>query len=345
MKYNLKPIDDLINENWGEESGVEKIVKEIRDTAFGLRTEEETKLYLQKHQFALNQSKDKCVAAANCDKVLYFLETYFWNYLDSKSPISDQGKQALYRHCELAIGQAVQLLPNLLSKKLWHQTDVLLNPLKVHCTIDRANYLKAFWESWPDYFLFHEEHTEDNFISFLISQNFNSPSFYGYVLECITKETNNADDPLLQKQLLEKCLKKYCTGPKRIDLCHTPSMTNVFDMLERWLLVEIKKCKKKQRSYDPRQTTLVVDQANVHKIEISLSVSQLACLFRIMNQTDIITNEVHREMLETVSKTFKTKKTENIALESLYNKFFNIEAGTKDSMKQVLKQLLRELDQ
>lgn len=346
MKYSLKPIDDLINENWGGRSEVENIVKEIRDTAFSLPTEEETRLFLQKHQFALNQSKIKNVAYANCDQILYFLETYFWKYLDGRSPVSHLGRQALYQQCKQAIEEAEQILPNILSKKLWHLIDILLNPLKVHCTIDRGNYILQFWESWStEFILFQEVSDEDDFIAFLIAQNFNSPSFYGYVLERITKETNNEDNPFLQQQVLEKYLNKYCTGPKRLELKHTPSLENIFDLLENWLLLSIKRCKKKQKAYNPSQTKLIHNPGHDYtKIETSLSVPQLAYFFRVLNKAGIITNEIQREMLEVVSKTFKTKKADSIALESLYNKFFNTEDGTKESVKQMLKQLQKYMD-
>ena len=346
MKYSLKPIDDLINENWGGQSEVENIVKEIRDTAFSLRTEEETKLFLQKHQFALNKSKSKNAAHDNCDKILFYLETYFLKYLDGRSLVSDLGKEALHQQCQQAINDAEQILPNILSKKLWHFVNVLLNPLKVHCTIDRGNYILQFWENWKtDFIQFYEVHDEDNFIAFAITQNFNSPGFYGYVLDHITKELDNEDNPFLQKQILEIYLRKYCSGPKRLDVQHTPSLDNVCNLLENWLLLGIKHCKKRQKEYNPSQTKLLQkpDQ-DLPKIETSLSVPQLAYFFRILNKAGIITNEVNREMLEIVSKTFKTKKTDNIALESLYNKFFNAEDGTKESVKQVVKQLLKYWD-
>ena len=346
MKYSLKPIDDLINESWGGQSEVENVLNEIRDTAFGLRTEEETKLYLQKHQFALNQSKSKKIGYDNCDQILYFLEAYFWKYLDGRSLVSDLGKEALYQQCKEAIEEATQLLPTILSKKLWHYVDVLLNPLKVHCTIARGNYILQFWESWStEYIRFHEVHDEDNFIAFLITQNFNSPGFYGYVLQHITKEINNEDDPFLQQQILEIYLNKYCSGPKRLDLQHTPSLDNIFHLLENWILLQIKKCKKRQKGFNPSQTKLLKQpEQEFPKIETSLSVSQLAYFFRVLNKAGIITNEVQREMLEIVSRTFKTKKADKIALESLYNKFFNAEDGTRESVKQIVKQLQKYWD-
>lgn len=310
MKYSLKSIADLINENRDGGSEVETIVNEIRDTTFALTTEEETKLYLQKHQFVLNQIKVKTVAFNNCDRVLFGLETYFWNYLDGKSPVSDLGKEALFQQCRPALEEAEKLLFSVVSKKLWHLVNILLNPLNVHCTIDRGNYILKFWENWNSEFIqFHDMHDEDAFIAFLISQNFNSPSFYGYVLEHITKEINNEDDPLLQKQILEIYLIKYRSWPKRLDIEHTPSLGNIFDLLENWLLLEIKRCKKKQNTVNPFQTKIQESSGQTPvKIETSLSVAQLAYFFKMLNKAGILTNEVQREMLEIVSKTLRQKK-------------------------------------
>lgn len=344
MKYCLNPIHDLINENWGEGSGVWDIVKQIRETAYTLRTEEETKQFLQKHQAELNQSKRKNIEYDRCDRILHFIETYFWKYLDGRSPVSELGRKALYEQSKEAIAEASAFLPMVLSEKLFHVMDVSLNPLKVNCTIDRGSYITNFWINWATEFRpFNEVPDEDDCIQFLLWQNFNSPSFYSYVLEHIKKEVDNEDDPDLQEEILDACLLKYCFGPKHLGMGHTPSVDNIVDILHNWLVLEIKQCRKKKKNHNPLQTKLSDNsELSFPKIETSYSVPQLAYFVHILYKAGVITNKVQREMLQAICRTFKTKNTDQIALESLYNKFFNVEDGTRQAVLRILRKMLKD---
>ena len=54
------------------------------------------------------------------------------------------------------------------------------------------------------------------------------------------------------------------------------------------------------------------------------------CSSILFSASGIFTNQIQKELLESVSKTFKAKKAETIAFGSIYNKYYNIEDKTKE---------------
>lgn len=340
MKYNLKPIDDLANENWEEGSEVGNIVREIRETAFRLRTEDEVRLFIQNHQLALHQRKSTSTVAESCDKVLYFLETYFWKFLHGSSLISNLGKEALYVQWEEEIKKSEELIAAILSERLQHIVNVHLNPRNVHCTVNRCNYLRRFWVSWSiDFVQFYEEHNEESLMTFLVSQNFNSPIFFKYLTGHITSKLDKAEDLLLKKQVIEGYVKRYSAISKRIGQEYTPNFPPIYELVENWLQLELKHSKKREKTAEA--SLIEMTGTSIQKIETSLSVAQLACLLKMLYQAGVITNPVQMEMLEIATKMFRTKKTENIALESLHNKYYNVEDKTKETISDILKGLIK----
>lgn len=345
MKYDLASIDENINDN-REGSEVGKIIRKIRDTGYSLHCKEEIIIYVQNHQVALIKKKEVSFDPSKYDEILFYMETYFEEYLKGSLPISILGKQSTILQTQDAIKNCKILFSEKSSLKLFSLMDEFLNPTKANCTIQNCNYIRNFWECWSIEFIkFCELHDEEHLIGFLISQNFNAPHFFTYLTNEITSELNNEDDPTNQKIVLERYLRKYNMVLPCNNKEYKVGFPNIRELVTNWVSREIKYCKKRQKQFNPDQTTLLGnDPGSIQKIETSLSVPQLACLFKMLSKSGIVTNPVKTEMLEAVSKSFKTKKTETIALESLHNKFYNMEDKTRESVKQLLKQVILEID-
>ncbi len=102
MKYNLQPFDrEIVDKSEVGYEEVNEIIEEIKETAFGLRTEQEIKLYIQNHQSALIEQKRFDVVSDKCDRVLYFIETHFRNYVNDKFLLSELGKTKRNRYTDL----------------------------------------------------------------------------------------------------------------------------------------------------------------------------------------------------------------------------------------------------
>ncbi|MBY0424171.1 MAG: hypothetical protein K2Q22_00920, partial [Cytophagales bacterium] len=109
-----------------------------------------------------------------------------------------------------------------------------------------------------------------------------------------------------------------------------------------WLKIELAKCKAKQKRFDPSQ--LQIFSSKTKKLEMNLSVAQIAYFFRLLNGANIIANKVKKDIFTVIINNFSSQKVETIELSSLRNKFYYAETKTIESVKDMLKTLLKEAD-
>jgi len=70
------------------------------------------------------------------------------------------------------------------------------------------------------------------------------------------------------------------------------------------------------------------------KIHTTLAVSQLSFALKLLIESGVIN---YTELLKIVAQNFKTDRIDNISEDSLRNKYYNIEKGTADKMKDLVK--------
>ena len=73
---------------------------------------------------------------------------------------------------------------------------------------------------------------------------------------------------------------------------------------------------------------------------IGLSVAQISYFINILMQVGIIKHGNHRDVFRMISENFKTSNTDNISIDSLSSKFYNVETTTKTSIKEKIIELL-----
>lgn len=342
MKYDLNLIDTLISTGGAlETEEVTIIIDQIKQTAFSLRSEQEIKLYIQNHQLALIELKKCDLINGNCDTVLYFIETQFQNFVDDTLGISDLGKSIFFNKYTNIIQEHLSKLKSCLNQKVLKCIEPLIDFEKYsHCTIQYVKYVSQFWSSWiTDFNFVLEPLEEESIINFLISQNFNSPTFFKYIVGGVIGELHLEDDPYLQEQVLLSYIKRFSIIPVKMTAAFRPDYPNIKPTLDEWLSIEIKQCRKKQKKYNPEQQS--IHQKGVHKIETSMSVAQTAYLFKLFNKSGIVTNKAQMDILHVLSEKFSSKKAENISLDSLHNKYYNVEDRTKESVRELLERIIK----
>jgi len=341
----LEFFDNLIENNSDEiKDDVNTIIEEIRETAFRLRTEEEIKLYIQNHQFALIEYKKNDSICKECDKVLYFLETNFQRFTNEMLVISDLGKHSLFNQFADFIEEIKHAIKTNFNERLFKHIAPLIEPEKCkYCTIHFVRYVSQFWKNWlSDCSLSINSLKEDVVISFLISQNFNSPTFFKYIVSEIIGELHQEDNPYVQEQVLLSYTKRFSSIPIKIGNQFSPEYPNIKPILDEWINIEIKQCRKKLKKYNPEQQSIL--SKGVHKIETSMSVAQTAYLFKLLNKSGIVTNKVQMDILHVLSEKFCSKKTDQISFDSLHNKYYNVEDRTKESVRELLISLLKHIE-
>ena len=81
----------------------------------------------------------------------------------------------------------------------------------------------------------------------------------------------------------------------------------------------------------------------VFKFETEMSVTQIACLARLLMESEVIKNANIRELLNFLAKHIRSKRQDNISAESLRMKYYNIEEGTREEVHKIITRLLTNI--
>ncbi len=346
MKYKLKPLDQLIGNTGFISHEVDEIINELSQTAYSLRSVEEMTIFLQNHQIALLSHRSNESVRVQSDQVLYFLESNFGGYLNESLLVSDHWKQKLSAKRGTFIGTIKEVLNKALSEKLLANITPLTDlDNEEGYNINQIRFVDTFWKNWQtDFNLMHDSYTEENVINFLISNNYNFPPFFKFLIGEITGELHREDNPEVQRQVLQSHAKRFGHIPVRTGDFYQKDFPPVNQLIENWLNIELKQCRKKLKAYNPQQQVIIPAPAHGHKIETSMSVAELALMFRLYNKTGVVTNNKQMEMLHAIIESFSTSKTTTIAIGSLHNKYYNIEDRTRESVKEILEKMIQALD-
>ena len=340
MKYTLSAFDNLLNNNDKHAIlEVAQIMEEIKQAAFLLSTQEQTRLYVQNHQTSLLAYKRHGPIADQCDELLYFLECQFSTYLDDTLPVSQRGKELYEMEFEDLIKYTRLELQEELPPRLFKYLEPLFD-LSGTRTIYQLRYIRSFWEKWP----FHKGSRlyEEKVILYLITQNYNHPKLFRYITGGIVGALHAEDDYMIIEEVLISYAHKLSNILTKVGhpyFCEYPHMKL---QLDEWIKLQIKQCNRRHKLANPDQQNLFSQQEA--KIQMSISVAEMACLFKLFQQAGIINNAVHMEILHIISAHFSTKKVAQISLGSLHNKYYHVEMRTTESLRRIIQHLDRELD-
>lgn len=342
MKYHLQKFDNIVNNNGGEVTAVGEIIDEIKQSAFRIVAEEEIKVFIQNHQEMLLAFKEYEPIRKQADEVLDFLEVRFSKFVDEDQPISEAGWNRFWHTYGQTITDKREGFKGSISTKLYNIILPIIEPEGLESpTIYRVKYLKSFWKNWPTSDSF-KLLNEEKLIAYLISENYNTPSLLRYITSGIIRILEQEHDPMTLKQMLRDYANKLKSILTKIGTGFDRNFPALKPLLDQWLEQESKQCDKKLKNYNPNQLELIPKET--HKLETSMSVAQTAYFFKLLNQAEVITNKVHMEILQTISKSFRSKKSDRIGLESLRSKYYNVEDSTKESVREILKEVLRLID-
>jgi hypothetical protein len=170
----------------------------------------------------------------------------------------------------------------------------------------------------------------------LISLEYNSSDICTYYTNELDRLVSAEDSVQNKLRLLKLQLKAI----NQVALTHShilhPGLPGLKEQLVNWLNEEI-------YFYGMEQTTSALQPqgaAGEVKIHTSLSVPQLALLFRLLKEEQLITNSNQSELLKIVAANFTTLQKEQFSYGHLHGKYYKIEASTKRSLYDILMRLL-----
>lgn len=328
--------------NFAPSKEAERIIKNIKETAFGLQDESEVKLLIQKHQYTLLRFIENNSNVTQSEEILYFLETYFIRFLDSSQKISKLSRQKLYENYGDEILFIIDEINNIAPVNFL----VTLYPLlqlfgHIDRTIDKFLYQKKII---PVFSKFVRTNTLSfsGLCKFLSAYNYNHHQFVNFLIDNIIAETSQEDYLEQRLEILFEHHKSHTQIATYKNFNFDSRLPSVKEQILSWLNEEIKQCKRRLQKTPSNQNVLPFHKSS--KFQTNLTVAQLSCLFKAFNDVGIVSFENDKELFRAVAENFVTPHTKQISVESLYNKQYDIEQRTQDTVKKILLDAVKSIN-
>lgn len=178
-------------------------------------------------------------------------------------------------------------------------------------------------------------------IKVLLRCNFNTSSFYNYLLAYIGRALSSCGTLRERLDQLTYYLKLSNQEASNHAIGYDNKQPPISVQLSDWLSQEVHYLRTKQEllAEAPANQPVTPD----FKIIFDLSVSQLAFLLRALTESGVIQNKNTSEVIRFFAKCVKTKKSEAVSFESFRSKYYSIEGGAKETISRILRDVLKRI--
>ncbi len=337
MKYQLLLFDEAARTNNPgllNEQSVSELILRFKKEAFKISSEESLRLFIQNHQKALLTFNKSTLFSDTAGKILYLLESEFTGYLKPGLPISCIWQAQLEKEYESFTSDVVKRAEEVIPPVLYQILKRLLLPDN-SLTVHQALYLNNFCKAW------HEElveplHNERQLLYFLFKMNLNSIAFFNYVIDYTQKELYSYESLDVQIETIKMYLVEEAKYPDTP--AYNTCLPGIKAQVRTWLKAE-------QKSLGNRHLKQVLSErkeAENLKLQTSISVAELVCLFKMLRTNGVIINKTDKEVYVAISRYFSTPKASSISQAAVYNKYYQDELPVKESVKSILLQTIRK---
>jgi hypothetical protein len=175
----------------------------------------------------------------------------------------------------------------------------------------------------------------------LIYVDFNSIKALGHWTKSITKTIEGSEARTEKLEKLSILLKEILQSPVKPGCSYNCKNSSLRDQLSSYLIEEIEHLQKVHLLAQTSSSQVAAQQN--FKLKMEVSVSQLACFVKAMVEAKVIQNQNISELLRFLALTTITKRSEIVSFDSLRAKYYNIESGTKESVRHLLQSLLHKV--
>jgi hypothetical protein len=364
LQADLRKIKDLPQQLHTE---AERIRQKLIHEVFTFEDERHLERYIQYHQQALIRLLDKADALfeesptnvkdfyrgsrETLNGLLEFVERHFSKYFDqdAKAP---QSYLALVR--KEARANYRKLQQQLIARKADPQlvTLVLMAVQKMADTSPErgTTYRKVMYakevqkelvvmlkrpDTQPD--------INEELRQLMYYLNCNSIKVITYHAHFINVQLEKADTRTGKLETLSLIMKNIGQAQVKPGIGYNPQALSLKSQLMEYLAVELEHHERLQqitRSPQPPDGNFM----SGFKLKFDASVAQLAYLLKLLLETKIITNTNCTQLFQFVVRFVQTKKSEAVSFGSLRAKFYDVETGTRASVRHMLTTLISHID-
>lgn len=329
---------------------VGRIRESLLKGALTLTDEAHVQRYVRTHHFGIIQllnrvsgnAKAFAEATTSLLELLTVIESTFASHLDPEAELCLLHAQQFAQQCKGTVSQlSKNFAKTTVSEKL---QAVFVNIFRKLATTRVVTYhQQKFAHELIDDLIWQFANTEPDALEkeltkLTLNRNLNSTRAFYYWKDLIKARMNAAElSSDKREQLLEVQMEIQHTFVKQKGFHF--NNTSLRDQLLDYVAGELNYLEQLETSV--KKST---EQPAEHfRVRTELSVSQLACLLKMLVDTRIIVNPNVSELLRFFAQTIVSKRAETISFDSLRAKYYNIESGTKEAIRQTLQSLTKTL--
>lgn len=380
VKYELGEIERLVSESESKTDykksflagfdeqlrlEVERVKNKLVHEVFTFEDERHLERYIQFHQTALIGLLDKLnglsrpkdgkadlflLVYKHVDLLLRFVERHFAKYFDqdAKAPegylalaqkeanesIELLSKSFTDRHAdEKLVFLMLQVLQNIADSK----SDRGITFKQVMYAKEMRKELFRLVERKPAGDL------NEDLRQIMYYLNYNSVKVVTYHAHYISSVVEAAETRSEKIEKLSWVLKNISQAQVKPEIKYNPQAPSLKDQLTEFISVELEYQEKLQRlNAAPGQRPDA--PLSGFKLKFEASLAQLAFLIRVFLETKLISNNNLTHILQFLAAFAITKRSENISFTSFRTKFYNVETGTKQSVRGMLTTMIHYID-
>ncbi|AYB32031.1 hypothetical protein [Chryseolinea soli] len=347
---------------------VERIKKTLIHEVFHFEDERHLERYIQYHQQALIQLMDKSAQASSdqsnkkapffqimyhgFEDLLSFIERHFTKYFDqdAKAPegyilISRKDTKVNLRKLQkMLAGKNADIT----------LTELLLHVLKkiIEGTAAKSiTYRKVLYvkEVQKELTRLLEKPLEGNALNDELRQvmyylNYNSTRVLTYHAHFLSSLLDASEFRTEKIETLSFELKKITQAQVKPSIGYNLGAPSLKSQLIDYIHVELEYQERLQQLSNRRSDPPSGNMMDGFKLKFEASVSQLAYLLKLFLETKVIINDNLSQVMTFIVRFVTTKKSENISMGSLRSKFYSVESGTKESVRNMLLAMIQHID-
>lgn len=352
----------------------ESIRKRIQTNIFNLSDKQNAEFYIHKMQRYMSEASNDLLEAYNfnldnlsysikdeytdediyamvylhLEDLIVFIEKKYLNHLDRNVLVPlNSSLHTIYQ-----LSEKVHLINNRLDlfdlpPELKHCIQYPLFKVCSRSLDDRMTYRELMYHNQfisklHDLLINNNELEEERVIAFCFEVNFNCMKLIEYLTTRIKSQMNAVSTGDEVDQVLRRELKLVNQQQLHTRKFYNDRMQSLKAFMVNWIEQEI------LFHTQSKGSTLTVNSVSqtlqdLSKIDVSLSVPQLAFLFRLMCDTGLVNTQSKQELMRTVAKTFSTSKVNSISVKSLHNSFYEQDDQTIEAVKHALIEMLSTL--
>jgi hypothetical protein len=167
----------------------------------------------------------------------------------------------------------------------------------------------------------------------LFTLNFNSTDYYHYCTQYISQQLAELPDMHTQLDLLSFIHKTLCQLPLKQGVAYSQDSPSIISLMKEWLQVESKHLQARMKRNASRNAKQFRSLPENFKLQTSLTLPELAALFRVLKEAGIVENRNMQDVFRLVSLCFSIQQKEAFEGNLFQSYYYHITPETYKKME------------